>query len=264
MKKICFILSIIVLSLCISKTVYAATDRVVDHANILTDSEENELRNDIKEIADQYSFDVVVVTVDDASESNVVAGADDYFDYNGYGYGSNGDGILFYINMGTGEWSISTKGYGLVAFTDYGTDKIGEICSPYLTDQSYYKAFEEYINLSSKFLKEAEKGKIYDVNHKYKTTSDYFKSILIVLIVSLVISAIVIGIMKSKMKTAVSQPYAKAYVKDGSFQMTRERDSFLYSHTSKTAIPKSTSSGGGTSSHTSSSGSSHGGSHGSF
>jgi uncharacterized protein len=264
MKKICLILSIFALSLCISNTAYAATDRVVDEANILTDSEEDALRNEIKEIEEIYSFDVVIVTVEDSSEYDVVAAADDYFDYHGYGYGTDGDGILFYVNMRTRNWAISTKGYGLVAFTDYGTDKIGEVCSSYLSDASYYSAFEKYVDLSSAFLKEAENGKVYDVNHTYKSMSDYIKRILIVCLISLVISAIVIGIMKSKMKTAVSQPYAKAYVKEGSFKMTRDRDSFLYFHVTKTPIPKSTSSGGGTSSHSSSSGSSHGGSHGSF
>jgi uncharacterized protein len=152
----------------------------------------------------------------------------------------------------------------MVAFTDYGTDLISEACVNYLSEDAYYNAFDTYVNMTNDFLEEAKAGNIYDVDNKKVTTKDYIKRILIILVVALVISGIIIQIMKSKMKTAVSQPYAKAYVKKGSFKITRKRDSFLYSHTSKAAIPKSSSSGGGTSSHTSSSGSSHGGSHGSF
>ena len=34
--------------------------------------------------------------------------ADDYYDYNGYGYGENDDGLLLLVSMGEREWAITT------------------------------------------------------------------------------------------------------------------------------------------------------------
>lgn len=273
MKKISLLVLIIILSFGISIPVYAnenqgkdmtIADRIVDMANLLSNSEEDKLLMQIEEIAETYEFDAVIVTSEDWDAYDAVEEADDFFDYNGYGYGEENDGILFYVNLETRDWAISTTGYGLYAFTDYGTDLIGEKCQKHLTDGEYYKAFNTYLKMTNDFLDEAETGKIYDVDHKYVTAKDYMIRILIVLVVSLLVATIAIWFMKSKMKTAISDAYAKAYIKNGSFNLTRERDSFLYSHTVRTAIPKQSSSGGGTSSHTSSSGTSHGGSSGKF
>ena len=60
----------------------------------------------------------------------------------------------------------------------------------------------------------------------------------------LVIGLIAVGIMSAKMKTVRSQSHASDYVRPGSMQLTNQRDIFLYSHVSRRAKPKQTSSGG--------------------
>ena len=73
---------------------------------------------------------------------------------------------------------------------------------------------------------------------------------------------------KRQMRAARPQRYAGDYAVPGSFQLTLQRDIYLYSRT--TRVKRQTTQngdsfhGGGSSTHRSSSGSSHGGSHGKF
>ena len=78
----------------------------------------------------------------------------------------------------------------------------------------------------------------------------------------------VLLILRRQMRTARPQRYAGDYAVPGSFQLTLQRDIYLYSRT--TRVKRQTTQngdsfhGGGSSTHRSSSGSSHGGSHGKF
>ena len=147
--------------------------RVVDEADLLSDSEEKELAGKIEDLTDKYDFDIVIVTADTINGETPMAYADDYYDYNGYGAGADNDGILLLLSMEDRDWWISTTGYGIDAFTDYGIDVIGDEIVPDLSNGDYYSAFTEFIDLTDDFLAEAEKGTPYDIDHKYKTFSDY-------------------------------------------------------------------------------------------
>ncbi len=63
-------------------------DYVVDNADLLTQTEENELSEKLQDISDELQFDVVVVTTNSTGSKTATEYADDYFDYNGYGRGS--------------------------------------------------------------------------------------------------------------------------------------------------------------------------------
>ncbi len=100
--------------------------RLVDQADLLTDSEESALSDRLDEISERHQFDVVVVTVDSLEGETAVVYADDFYDYNGYGFGDERDGILLLISMEERDWCISTTGYGITAFTDAGQAYISE------------------------------------------------------------------------------------------------------------------------------------------
>ena len=75
-------------------------DYVVDNADLLTQTGENELSEKLQDISDELQFDVVVVTTNSTGSKTATEYADDYFDYNGYGRGSNNDGALFLVDSG--------------------------------------------------------------------------------------------------------------------------------------------------------------------
>lgn len=244
--------------------------RVVDDADLLTESEEDALEEKIEAIMTEQSFDVVIHTTPTTGGKSVVAYSDDYFDYNGYGYGSNYDGLIFVLVMDTRDYYTSTCGYGITAFTDYGIDYIGDRVVSYLSDGEYYDAFSEYLYYVEDFLVKAKSGNpvdSYDVASEESLASKLINAILPALAIALLIAFIVTMVLKSGMKTVKQNPLANNYIKNGSFKLTNSRDIYLYSHTSKVRRETSSSSsggGGGSSTHTSSSGSSHGGGGGKF
>lgn len=264
MKKLISLAFVVAMVLSISLSVFAETPRVVDGADLISDSTAAELETKIAEIATTYNFDVVIVTENSIGDKTPTAYADDYFDYNGYGYGENRDGMLLLVAMDQRGWAISTRGYGLTAFTDYGTDYIGEEVKASLTNEDYDTAFTDYVNLSEEFLAQAAAGEPFDVDNTKTSSGDILFTILIIALFSALLATIVTMILKSQLKTANKQGLANQYVRNDSFKLTNQRDIFLFSNVVKSPKAQNNNGTGGTTSHTSSSGASHGGSSGSF
>ena len=86
----------------------------------------------------------------------------------------------------------------------------------------------------------------------------------VALVIGLVTALIVTGVMKGQLKSVAPQRDATDYVRQGSMNVTRSNDFYLYSTVSKSAKPKNEDNSGGSSTHTSSSGDTFGGSSGKF
>lgn len=236
--------------------------RLVDEADPLTDSEEDTLNEMLDEISDRQQCDVVIVTENSLDGKNEAAYADDFFDYNGYGFGENNDGILLLVSMEERKWAISTTGYGIEAFTDTGQAYISDRFTPYLSDGDYEEAFICFAELCDDFLTQARTEEPYDTDNLPKEAMPPV-FIPLAILAGAVIAFIITAVMKAQLKSVRRQPEASSYVKKGSMRLTDSRDMFLYSTVTRTAKPKDTGSGG-SSTHTGSSGTTHGGSSGSF
>lgn len=238
--------------------------RVVDMAELMDDTEKSSLLSKLDEISERQQLDVVVVTVNTLDGKTPAAYADDFYDYNGYGFGQNKDGVLLLVSMEDRDWYISTTGYGITAFTDKGIEYISDEFKPYLSDGDYYEAFVEYAKQCDKFITQAKTGEPYDVGNMPKEPFPVGAAIFTGLAIGLIVAFIATSVMKGKLKTVRMQPSASDYVKNGSMKLTNRQDVFLYSHVNKTRRESSSHSGGGSSTHISSSGSSHGGGGGKF
>ncbi len=232
--------------------------RLVDNAGLLNKADALSLTEKLDEISERYQLDVVILTVETTNGRSSRAYADDYYDYNGFGFGKNNDGILLLINMEDRDCYITTSGYGKIAFTDAGIAYIEDKIVQYLSDEDYASAFETFISLADDFITQAKSGEPYDRNNLPR---EPLSLIWIPLSVGIgfVIALLIVGAMKSKLKTVRSQPAADSYIKRDSLNITESRDLFLYHTVSRTPKPKNTSSGGGSTTHRSSSGSTHGG-----
>ena len=270
-KRIWIVLFAFILCLCISAPAFAQDasgfagdmDRVVDDADLLSVSEEAALRKKLEEIRVRQKMDIVIVTAKTLNGTTPASYADDTYDYNGYGYGNNRDGLLLLISMEDRDWYISTTGYGITAFTDAGIQYIGNKIKEHLSDGDYDAAFNSFAELCDDFITKARDGKPYDSGNMPK---EPMKKgwILAAIIAGFLLSFITVGTMKSKLKTVRFQPMASSYMKAGSMNITESRDMFLYNTVTRTAKPKDNDSGGGSSTHSSSSGTSHGGGGGKF
>lgn len=241
-------------------------DYVVDNADLLTQTEENELSEKLQDISDELQFDVVVVTTNSTGSKTATEYADDYFDYNGYGRGSNNDGALFLVDMGNRKWAISTSGYGIEAIVDSALDDMEEEIVPYLKSGDYDGAFNEFADLTYDIVNDAKNGKSYS-NSTTSTTKNHKNigtNLIVAFSIGAGISLIIILVYRSKLKPVKFQKEAKEYIVPGSFNLRRSDDVFLYFNITKVPIPKNNDSDDSGSFHSSSSGSSHGGSSGSF
>ena len=259
MKRIFSYVILVLLLMFMFLPAYAAFDNpsIVDGAGYLMQSELSELSEKLNSVRDKYDFEVAIYTECDMTSHSAEASADDIYDYQGYGAGEGDDGIMLYICSETNEYHFTTHGKGLEYFNSNGLAYLESKVVPYLSENDYYEAFEEYIETTDELLKMAKDGKPY--NEKQYSMKYLFGVIIVCLIAPLLIAFLMMRKKLKKMKTAVENDYAANYIKPGSMRIDTSRDLFLYSRITKTEKPKSNS---GT--HTSSSGRTHGGRGGSF
>lgn len=259
MKKMFSCMLLLLISMTLLLPAYAAFDNppIIDDAGYLMQSELDELSRELDKVREKYNFEVAIYTESDMTSDTAEAGADDIYDYNGYGTGENDDGIMLYICRGTREYHFTTHGKGLEYFNKNGLKYLESKVVPYLTENDYYEAFDAYIETSEELLSMAKSGKPY--TEKQYSTKYLIAVIVICLVAPLLIAFIMMKKKLKKMKTAVENDYAGNYMKPGSMNLTLSRDLFLYSRITKTEKPK-----GDSGTHTSSSGRTHGGRGGNF
>ena len=100
MKKVISLLFVSLICITLIIPCYAAefeNPPVVDTAEILSESQLEELTEKAEEVRQKYNFEVAIVTETEMSGYDAMATADDIYDYEGYGAGENDDGILLWM-----------------------------------------------------------------------------------------------------------------------------------------------------------------------
>lgn len=248
--------------------------RLVDNAHLLDAAERAYLLQKLDEISLRQQLDIVVVTVGGLNGKSPMEYADDFFDYNGYGYGPNHDGILLLVSMEERDWWISTTGYGITAFTDAGLEYIADRVVPKLSRQRYCKAFEVFAEDCDQFITQARTGEPYDGNQMPKEPFRLGLCLFISVLIGLFTAGCVVWKLKEQLTTVHLQSGAKHYSVSVTPRLTVNNETYLYSTMSSHPIPKfsqsNRSSGGsggfsiGSTVHRSSSGRFHGGRGGKF
>lgn len=256
---------------CVS--VGAQSINVADYAELITSDQAASLDEKIQNVKRNHDnrYDIAVAAIDyaaDMTDAEFEAEADDFYDYNNYGEGSDNSGVLLLVDMSGGEgkrhWHITTTGEAIYVFTDAGISYIGDIIVPMLANGDYYEAFCEFVAQCDDFMTQYDqKGEAYDSANLPTTHKDVLIFIAIALGGGLVVAFITVQCMKGKLKSVRSRAGAEEYVRDGSMNVTSSNELFLYNTVTRTKIAESNSSGG-SSTHSGSSGTSHGGGGGSF
>lgn len=253
----------------------APAERVYDKAGVLTDMEEDKLRLLIAKYEGMIGCDIVLMTIDQPVEGaeaqqkydyrytdwelNMRDIADDFFDYEGYGYDNvSYSGALILDNWyeGQGGTWLSTSGKVYEKFGDYEIDQVlDEIYYAIDGGSSAYKAYEKGI----KELAAQMTG-----DRKLASSLSMGSFVLAALILPIIVAAIFIA-TKMKVKEGEVTTTSNTYV-DGNARVNGQRDDFIRKSVSTRVIQTSSSGGsrsGGSSgrggSHRSSSGRSHGG-----
>lgn len=237
--------------------------RLVDNANILSQSENANLLNKLDTLSGKYNFDFVIVTIESLDGANINAYADDFFDYFGYGTKDTRDGILLLVSISDREMAFSTSGYGIYAFTDVGMIMLEDQLIDDFGDNQFYAGFLKFAELSDDYLEAARSGNPYDIE-AISSKREFFQPtyLLLAILGGALIAFFITASMRNQLKSVAKQKTATNYMLPGSMRIYGKNDLFLYSTLTRTkrAQQEGSSRQGGSSTHTSSSGRTHGGS----
>ena len=286
-RKISVMIAALLIVLGLSASAVFAEDGAFfyDDAGILTQTELDRVDAILQEVSEAQQCGVYVKTTDDFNGKTPNEYADDFYDGSGLGYGDDNSGIILVVNYNSGDWAISTTGYGITCFTDAGQEYIMDYVVQFLRDDPE-TAFTAYADLCEEFIMQASAVEPYDGGnmpdygdlilpgyyesdyYSDEDSSSYSQVILpidiaIGIAIGVIIALIIMLIQKSGLKTVRRQAAAKNYIRQGSFNLTVQNEQFLYSNVErikKEDDPPST----GSSTHTGSSGTTHGGSSGKF
>ncbi len=232
MKKL---LALLLLVLMLVTPALADGNRVIDDADVLSASEEASLEQAISLIREKYQFDVVLLTKTSIDGKTPAYYAADYYDYGGYGYGDKHDGVILLLVTGAGvgnrDYTIVNTGRGEKIFDDDAMYEIEDAMLPYLRASNFSAGLAKFVS--------GVEARLQYMTPKNRTT----RAAVIIFGAGLVIGLIVALILKGQMKTVRRKMGAQSYIRDGSFQLNRVQDIYLYTTTTRRKIE--TSSGGG-------------------
>ena len=251
-KKIIYALMFFI---CIGLSSYAEIEKklLVDEAGVLQPEVFAKIEKHLKTVSQKSGSDAVVVIVSDAGGKSPQDYADDYFDYNDYGQGSEKEGSLLLIITGDGTSGsryahISTHGEKTIStLTDNSIEKLlDSLIYGGLKENNYAKGIESYLKaLARKF---------------YNSLS--LMEILISLSIAVISFAFKFLGTQRKYKNKEAFAFAPFYdIKKNSLVSFETIDDVFLSTNTVSHVIKSNSGGdsGGSSTHTSSSGRTHGG-----
>lgn len=212
---------------------------VVDNANLLSVEEVTDLIERLEAFALEYESEIAILTIEDLDGKTPQEYADDFYDYYGYGYGENDDGMLVLYKPGAeGEREIYITTHG-TGEDDYQADDFINAMVDYLIAEDYVSAFNTYIDIAEK-------------SHKFSVSPVW---IVLSIVVGMLGGMAIPKVMARANNSVRPQNDASVYAKAGSMVVTGNSDIFVTSSITRVAKPKNENN----SSHTSSSGRSHGG-----
>lgn len=131
--------------------------RVVDTADIFTDSEEKELAGLIEKASSESGKDIVVFTdISTYGLSHRVYAAD-FYDFNGYGFGDDREGVCLMICMDPndrGWWTCCTGPDTMGLYTESIANSIDDVLYNYMVGGEYAAGVSDWIqNMNTLFIK---------------------------------------------------------------------------------------------------------------
>lgn len=232
----------------------APDERVFDHADVLSDSEEEKLSKLIEKAQAEVQADIVLVTIDQAVEGrearekygyhsddweqNMVDLADDFYAENMFGYDDEYSGMLLLVNWYS-DSNGSQRGAHLATFGSV-YDRLGDRENDRIVDGamdvlvaggSHYKAYKTYVDKAVGFMDSRL--------HLAPMWIFVIAALIIPTIVALIfITSKAIG-SQGKVTTGVN-----TYVSENSRNNTTD-DSFIRKSVTSTRISTNNNSGGG-------------------
>ena len=211
-------------------------ERVFDYADVLTDAQEDDLRELIAEKEKEVSLDIVLVTLNEdvgSSDDALMEYADQFYEDNKFGYDKPiGDGVIYVDNYYDRYVWFGTTGIAENAYTTSAINNLLDaVCD--LTDANPYEAYKTYVMQVAGYMAERE------AEDSIGIMVDPFSIMIIALIVA--VSYVLVNLKKQEGKRTTT---ASTYV-ERTPVMNNQVDQFMTKSVTKRKIETSSSSGGG-------------------
>ena len=207
---------------------------VVDNAGLLTPGERDALEAKARSLSETYGCEVVILTVNGTDGKTLNQYSDDFFVYKDYGYGEDRSGILFCMDMNERDTYFTTRGAAIQAFTDDDIDYIADQMRGNLSAGNYYNSFEIYHHYAEEALETARNSK-----------PNYVRKGILSVVLGALGGFVPVTAQKSSLKSVRKRRDAAGYAKEGSLNLTVNRDTYLYSSVTSHVIQRTEPSGGG-------------------
>lgn len=243
----------------------AAEQNVYDDAGLLTQSERQDLEEQIASFTEVSGWNVFAVTTSDTGGKSTMAYADDFFDEHSP---EQEDGVAVVIDMDNRQIYISTCGIAIRYLTDERIDRILDDAYTDISNGEYKACLSAMLDGVEEYYREGIPGNQYNYDTETGKISRY-RHITIVEALIAVLLAVACGavvwvsvVRKYRLKAPT---FHYDFRENGLLHLRERDDRFINQTITHRKIPQQTSGGGGHSSagrsstHTSSSGRSHGG-----
>jgi uncharacterized protein len=197
---------------------------VYDDGDFLTDAQETALADKLQTVSKAYNAQIVVATIDTLDGEDIDAFVEYLYDYMGFGYGENRDGVLLLVCRDPREFRILSNGSAASALEKSQIEAITSDITPYLSDGDYAGAFDKFADLCDYYINGYLNGFPFDVG----------MSLLIAVGIGLLAGLITASMLKGQLKSVRKESRANVYVKNGSMQITTRNDLFLYRDVTRT------------------------------
>ena len=211
--------------------------RIVDNADIFTESEEADLTARIQNSIAETNIDFVIYTdTTNYGLGNQLCAAD-FYQFNGYGIGDDYNGSVLFINMDPAhrEYYTAARGDCRKYYTQDTVNALQDVAYDDMKSGDYASAMRKYIDAMTGLYKT---GKVPEA------TGDFILRLIVCIIIGLIAGAITIGVLTSQMKKVKIADRAREYLVRDSVNMRTANDYFLYAHVTRTRIPKNNGKGG--------------------
>lgn len=241
-------------------------EKIYDYSDILTDDEEEKLKEKARQFVNKTKMDMVIVTpnfryISDRENEDYAA---DFYDYNDFGIDfENYSGVLLLRNTYEDDpyFNIYTFGDAQLYFSYYRLENTLDSIYDDIHNGNYYDGFNSFIDQMSSYYESGipNEMKNYYVDDMGYLKKNYVIPWILIIPLSAIITLIIMLIMIKKNKMVYKATQATEYLNKKTLNITNKQTNLISTHTTSHIISDSSSSGGGGGFH--SSGGSSGGGH---
>lgn len=223
---------------------------VLDHADILSDGQEESLAETARALTEAYGCSVHIGTIGDMRDYgfyDIEECAEDFFNSNGLGVGEEHTGILLLLSMAERDYDIDAHGsFAHYAFTDYGKTTIRDGFLDNFRENDWYGGFADYLDRCGAMLRLAQDGEPVDITTAQRVRGRVTPGgVIVSLLLSLLGAWGICSALKRRHNSVRTAADADSYVAEGAVRFRIREDRFTHATESRRHIEYSSGGRGG-------------------